>query len=99
MEESRALERPLIWFTFSFQMAFTGIARIVMQMNSCINPIIYASTIPTYRELVKGFITCNLGKKMSDIEMQDGPTSGKQQRITCNSKNIFQPLSEPLTST
>ena len=48
------------------QIAFTGIARVMMQMNSCANPFVYASTIPTFKQIAKDFFTCNLGKRTNE---------------------------------
>ncbi len=59
-------------------MAFTGLSRIAVQLNSCINPIIYAATIPAYKQIVKGLMSCNIERKMNDIEMQT-PTSAAQK--------------------
>ena len=56
-------------------MAFTGTVRILMQLNSCINPIIYASTIPAYKELVRGLFTCNVNKRMSEMEIKEIPST------------------------
>ena len=51
-------------------MAFTGIARILVQMNSCINPIIYASTIPAYKKLIRGLFSCNRIRRTNAILMK-----------------------------
>ena len=68
-------------------MAFTGTARILMQLNSCINPVIYASTIPAYKELARGLITCNLKKKMNDMEMGDNTSTNVKKDVVKSSEN------------
>ena len=48
-------------------MAFTGVARLFMMMNSCINPIVYASTIPAFKDLVKATFSCKFGNDLNDL--------------------------------
>ena len=36
----------------SFQIVFVAIARFLMQINSCLNPFVYATTIPAFRKIV-----------------------------------------------
>ena len=40
-------------------MALAGVAGIIWTMNSCINPVVYASTIPAFRERIKAVFRCN----------------------------------------
>ena len=39
-------------FTFTFQLMCTWIARCLMQLNSCVNPFIYAAILPEFKNLV-----------------------------------------------
>ena len=48
-------------------MAFTGIARLLMVVNTCTNPFIYATTIPEFKELSKALFTCNVAKTLDDM--------------------------------
>ena len=37
-------------------------------MNAFINPLVYATTIPAFKELIKGLFSCKLGSKLEDTE-------------------------------
>ena len=43
--------------TFLFQLVFTWIARCLMQLNSCVNPFIYAAILPEVKTLAKDRFT------------------------------------------
>ena len=49
-------------------MAFTVISRSLMLINTCINPVIYATTIPEFKEIIKAFFRCNHASKLEEIE-------------------------------
>ena len=49
-------------------MAFTGTTRVLMLVNSCINPVIYASAVPAFKKLAKGLLRCNLARKLTDMK-------------------------------
>ena len=51
-------------------MASTVISRLLMLLNTCINPVIYATTIPEFKELLRAFFKCNLASKLDEM-MQD----------------------------
>ena len=53
---------------FVSKMIFTAVARFLMQMNACVNPIVYATTIPAFRKVVKKIFSCNLVRKENGIE-------------------------------
>ena len=67
--------------TFSIflqQIAFTGVARLMMQMNSCANPFVYASTIPSFKQIAKDFFTCNIGRRTNEekrMRLQANPNT------------------------
>ena len=44
---------------FFFQLAIAIISRVLWLTNCCINPVIYASTIPAFKKLIKELFTCN----------------------------------------
>ena len=44
--------KELILCNIFTQIAFVGIARPLMVINSCINPFIYAWTIPAFRDII-----------------------------------------------
>ena len=48
-------------------MAFTVISRVLMLINTCIHPVIYATTIPEFKELLQAFFTCNLARKLEQM--------------------------------
>ena len=39
-------------------MLVTGVVRTLMALNSCINPIVYATTIPEFKRLLKSSLMC-----------------------------------------
>ena len=41
---------------FLFQMIFAAISRCLLQINSCLNPFVYATTIPAFRKIVDWMI-------------------------------------------
>ena len=45
-------------------MVFAAIGRILMQINSSLNPFIYASTIPAFKAVVKSYFACKFDVKM-----------------------------------
>ena len=45
-------------------MVFAAMARILMQINSSLNPFIYASTIPAFKAVVKSYFACKFDVKM-----------------------------------
>ena len=47
---------------------FAAIARLLMLINTCINPFVYATSIPAFKELIKGLFACNLTRKMNDMK-------------------------------
>ena len=42
-----------------FQMALACVCRILWLLNCCINPVIYATTIPAFKRLIKELFKCN----------------------------------------
>ena len=51
-------------------MAFTRITQLLMLANSCINPLVYATTIPAFKTLIKDLLSgkCKLDTKLNDTE-------------------------------
>ena len=37
-------------------MIFTTLARLLMQLNACINPFVYATSVPGFRRLAKSML-------------------------------------------
>ena len=47
-------------------MVFAALSRMLMQINSCLNPFIYASTIPAFKKVVKSYLVCKFDAKMEE---------------------------------
>ena len=78
-------------------MLFNGIARLLMLINTCINPFVYATTIPAFKEIVKSLLRCNLANKMKDINLDESTiTSNKkstdESTIASNKKSTSECL-------
>ena len=46
-----------------FQLMFTVVARLLLQFNSSVNPIVYATTVPEFRTTINQLLRCGSGKK------------------------------------
>ena len=60
-------------------------------INSCINPLVYTTTIPAFKELVNGLLSCNLARKlgaMSETSEMDSMT--RTMRKTLNQQGTLQ---------
>ena len=80
-------------------MAFTVTSRMLMLINTCINPIIYATTIPEFKEILKAFFRCNRTNKLEEIgqdtkEVPMGWNRSMPTEASCRS-SPFNCLSSP----
>ena len=55
-------------FLIAFQNAFGGLVRILWTMNTCINPIIYATTIRSFTEFIKGIFKRNPSSNEDELD-------------------------------
>ena len=46
-----------------FQLMFTVIARLLLQFNSSVNPIVYATTVPEFRTIIQRLLPCGRNKQ------------------------------------
>ena len=53
---------------FIFQVFFCFISRILVQLGSCINPFIYATTIPGFKQIVKNSLI-NYGFSKGEVSI------------------------------
>ena len=44
---------------YFLQVPWAAIARVLLKINSCVNPFIYAWTIPEFRKIVRNILLCN----------------------------------------
>ena len=65
-------------------MVFAAMARILMQINSCLNPFIYASTIPAFKKVVKGYLVCKSDAKMEGPDHTHAPILARNTLQTNN---------------
>ena len=61
-------------------MAFAGVVHILWTMNSCINPLIYASTVPSFKEFIKRVFrrndSCKTGKRVKGTSQTTEDVNG-----------------------
>ena len=45
-------------FKMLFQLMFTVVARLLLQFNSSVNPIVYATTVPEFSATIHQLLQC-----------------------------------------
>ena len=63
---------------------FTVIARFLVQMNSVVNPIVYATTIPEFKKTIRNLLDKNWRKK----KMEENYTTIKSQITSASKSNV-----------
>ena len=53
-------------------------ARFFMLINSCINPFIYASTLPAFKQIVKGYALCKFEVVLEGLKEIRTPRMGRK---------------------
>ena len=41
---------------------------MLLALNSCINPLVYATTIPAFKELIQALCSCKLRSQLTDTK-------------------------------
>ena len=69
-------------------------ARFFMLINSCINPFIYASTLPAFKQIVKGYALCKFEVVLEGLREIRTPRMGRKAHDVKNtvSHNNLQSL-------
>ena len=68
----------------------------MMMINSCINPIVYTTTIPAFKTLVKGLLRCDLAGKLG--EMVETSQAGTIRKKSTKHNNMISALGGQTTS-
>ena len=71
-------------FSFHFQILFIAIAQVLMQLNSCINPFIYAYSIPAFKKIVKQHF-----KRRFDCRNQESSLFQNITKTNANSRSLL----------
>ena len=74
-----------------FQVVFVAMARFFMLINSCINPFIYASTLPAFKQIVKGYALCKFEVVLEGLREIRTPRMGRKAhdvKNTVSHKNL-----------
>ena len=64
-------------------MTFTWIAHCLMQINSCVNPFIYAAMLPEFKKLVRDSLSTNRSRRKRSNKSTK-PYTGRQNQLTAN---------------
>lgn len=77
-----------------FKVVFVAMARFFMLINSCINPFIYASTLPAFKQIVKGYALCKFEVVLEGLREIRTPRMGRKAHDVKNtvSHNNLQSL-------
>ncbi len=65
-----------------FQLACAGLVRILVLLNPCVNPVVYATTIPAFKALIKRFFSCdklNAKSTRKPNDRKDAKTKSKEE--------------------
>ncbi len=57
---------------------FAAVARVLMLVNACLNPFIYASTLPAFKKVVKGYILCRFDAILEGLKEIRTPRMGRR---------------------
>ena len=71
--------RQTIVFLLAFQNVFGGLARILWSMNTCVNPIVYATTIRSFTEFIKGIFKRNRSSNEDEVDERAKSTNLNNQ--------------------
>ena len=69
---------------------FVALARTLMLINSCLNPFIYASTLPAFKKVATGYIMCKFESIVEGLKEIRTPRMG----IRCYVTNTTSPDGE-----
>ena len=69
-------------------MVFAALSRILMLVNSTLNPFVYAVTIPAFKKFVKGYFGCNFKIKMEQPGPRSTYTFSSKSNVQSNIVNI-----------
>ena len=69
-------------------MGLAALIQILWSMNSCINPLVYASTIPDFKDLIRRVLSCNSSDNDEHKSGQESKSmSDKRENTTQSTQN------------
>ena len=74
---------------FLFQIVFAALSRYLLPIQSCLNPFVYASTIPAFRKIVKNIFKCNCAAR---DETENSKQAERLQRVKGSNSTQTPPI-------